>query len=116
MPRIVLLFAQGPDAGGAARDGLDAGLAALAFDHDLRVLFDGAGVSLLRPLHAPGEGLPDWRRGLRALPLHGATIGADGAALALHGLDGGALLLDAQALDPGTRRRWLAEADVVLAF
>lgn len=117
MARLLLLFSHGPDPGGAARDGLDAGLAALAFDHGLSVLFEGAGVTLLRPAHAPGEGLPDWRRALRTLPLHGAApVGADAAALAAHGLDPAALLLPAEPLDAAARARWIAEADVVLAF
>jgi tRNA 2-thiouridine synthesizing protein C len=117
MARILLLFTQGPDAGGAAREGLDAGLAALAFDHELGVLFEGAGVALLRPPHPPGAGLPDWRRGLRTLPLHGAAaIGADAGALRAHALDRDALLLPAVPLDAAARRRWLADADVVLGF
>lgn len=117
MARVLLLFSQGPDAGGAGREGLDAGLAALAFDHQLAVLFEGAGATLLRAVHAPGDGLPDWRRGLRTLPLHGASpIGVDAGALAAHGLDAAALLMPVETLDAAARRRWLAEADVVLAF
>lgn len=117
MARLLLVFSRGPDAGGAGRDGLDAGLAALAFDHQLAVLFEGAGVSLLRPAHAPGEGLPDWRRGLRTLPLHGAApVGADAEALAAHGLDACTLLLPADALDAAARARWIADADAVLVF
>jgi tRNA 2-thiouridine synthesizing protein C len=117
MKRVLLVFSHAPHDGGAARDGLDAGLAALAFDHPLALLFEGAGVALLRPGGTPGEGLPDWLRGLRTLPLHGAgPIGADAEALAAHGLDPANLRLPAQPLDAATRARWIAEADVVLGF
>lgn len=117
MARVLLVFSQGPDPGGASREGLDAGLAALAFDHRLAVLFEGPGVALLRPVHPAGDGLPDWRRGLRTLPLHGAAaVGVDADALAAHGMDAARLLLEATPLDAATRARWIAEADVVLAF
>jgi tRNA 2-thiouridine synthesizing protein C len=115
--RVLLVFGHPAHDGGAARDGLDAGLAALAFDQPLALLFEGAGVTLLRPRPAAADGLPDWLRGLRTLPLHGAgSIGADAAALAAHGLEPASLLLPAQPLDAATRARWIAEADVVLAF
>jgi tRNA 2-thiouridine synthesizing protein C len=117
MKRVLILFSHGAHDGGAARDGLDAGLATLAFDHPLAVLFEGAGVTLLRPRGASAGGLTHWLRGLRALPLHGAApIGVDAAALVAHDLDPAALLLPAQPLDAATRARWIAEADVVLTF
>lgn len=117
MSRILVLFRHAAHDRGRARDGLDAALAALAFEHAVDVLFVGAGVGLLRDA-AQGSALQrDWTPGLRALPRHGVErVGADAEALAAHGLDRGRLALPAQALDAPQRARWLAEADVVLAF
>lgn len=111
------MFSRGPEAELAGREGLDLGLAALAFDHRLSVLFEGAGAILLRPLSVTATAQTDWRRGLRTLPLHGAAaIGVDASALALHGLDSGALLMPAMPLDPAACADWMRDADVVLGI
>jgi tRNA 2-thiouridine synthesizing protein C len=117
MARVLLLFTHAPHDGVRAREGLDAGLAALAFEHELSVLFAGAGVALLRPGVQAATGLRAWTAGLRALPVHGADrIGADGEALAVHGIDPGAALMPVQSLSAAARRQWIADADVILPF
>jgi tRNA 2-thiouridine synthesizing protein C len=117
MANILVLFRHGAHDRGRARDGLDAALAALAFEHELDVLFVGDGVSLLRDAAQSAPLQRDWTPGLRALPRHGARrLGADRDALAAHGLERGPLALPVEVLDPATRARWMAQADVVLPF
>jgi tRNA 2-thiouridine synthesizing protein C len=117
MARILVLFRHAALDRGRGRDGLDAALAALAFEHAVDVLFVGAGVSLLRDV---AQGAPlqrDWTPGLRALPRHGVErLGVDAEALTSLGMDPRRLALPAQVLDAPGRARWMAEADVVLAF
>ncbi len=118
MARILVRFAHGPHGSTLARDGLDATLAMLAWDHRVRALFEADGVGLLVAGQDPAAaGGKDWTRGFRALALHGIeAVGIDAAALALRGLAGCPLILDAIALDAAGRRAWTGEADVVLAF
>jgi tRNA 2-thiouridine synthesizing protein C len=117
MSRILLLFSHATHDGWRAREGVDAGLAALAFEHELSLLFVGAGVCLLRPGAQGTEGLRDWAPALRGLAVHGAErIGADAEALTAHGLHGAPLRLHALTLDAAQRRDWIRSADVVLAF
>jgi tRNA 2-thiouridine synthesizing protein C len=118
MARILVRFAHGPHGTSRARDGLDATLAMLAWDHRVRVLFEADGVGLLvagqDPAAAEGK---DWTRAFRALALHGVeAVGIDAEALASRGLSVCPLMLDAVALDAVARRAWTGEADVVLAF
>lgn len=71
MARVLVVFREGSAHAGRVRDGIDLALAALAFDHEVRVLFTGAGTALL---HEEGE----LAANLRALSYHGATaVGAD---------------------------------------
>lgn len=73
MSRILIVFASAAFQGGRARDGLDAALAAIAFDHEVGVLFIHNGVNLLASAPEPKPfGLPDLGRGLGALIHHGA--------------------------------------------
>ncbi len=72
------MFRHGPTHAARVRDGLDLALAALAFDHEVGVLFTGEGEALLR------EG-GELAANLRALEFHGATIvGSDWLARADH--------------------------------
>jgi len=103
MARVLVLFRAGPAQADRVRDCLDLALAAIAFDHDVRVLFTGDGVALVR---GDDAGLT---ANLRALAFHGASAIAVDAAFA----DGGALA--AQPLDADAQRAWLAAADHVLA-
>ena len=117
MARILLLFSHATHDGWRAREGLDAGLAALAFDHELSLLFVGAGVCLLRTTPQAAPGLRDWGASLGALGAHGAErVGAAADALAAHGLAGARLRLDAIELDAAQRSDWIRSADVVLPF
>jgi hypothetical protein len=104
MARVLVVFREGPAQALRARDCLDLALAAIAFDHEVRVLFTDAGAALLR-----GED-GALSANLRALAFHGAeAIGVD-AALAVPGDP----VLAAQPLDDATRTAWLAAADHVL--
>ena len=118
MAEILLIFRRGPHDGLRSREGLDAALAALAFDHPLSVLFDSAGATLLRPaVDCADAGLSAWTMGLGALPLHGIRrCGVSEHALAVHGLRDQSLLLDAQVLDRAAAASWIAQSDVVLVF
>lgn len=118
MASILIRFAQGPHGSTRARDGLDAALAMLAWDHRVRVLFEADGVGLVVAGQDPAAaGGKDWTRAFRALALHGVdAVGIDAEALAARGLSARPLILDAVALDAAARRAWTGEADVVLAF
>ncbi len=118
MARILVRFAHGPHGTSRARDGLDATLAMLAWDHCVRVLFEADGVGLIVASQDPAAaGAREWTRGFRALALHGVeAVGIDAEALALRGLSARPLLVEGVALDAAARRAWTGGADVVLAF
>lgn len=104
MSRVVVVFRAGPAEALRARDCLDLALAAIAFDHSVRVLFTAGGAALLRGADS------ELSANLRALAFHGAeAIGVD-AALAVPGDP----VLAAEPLDDATRSAWLAAADHVL--
>jgi sulfur relay (sulfurtransferase) DsrF/TusC family protein len=70
MSPVLIVIASG--LGAAARDGIDAALAAIAYEHRVAVLLTGDAVALLTPHQAPERhGLPDLARGLAALLHHG---------------------------------------------
>jgi sulfur relay (sulfurtransferase) DsrF/TusC family protein len=102
-------------AGARARDGLDAALAALAFEHRLSLLLLGDGVSALAPDQRPAaHGQADIGRGVAALAHHGAeAIAADAAALAARGIaaPAGVRVLGADEIAP-----WIAEHRHVFRF
>jgi sulfur relay (sulfurtransferase) DsrF/TusC family protein len=105
MARVLVVFREGPAQALRARDCLDLALAALAFDHTVRVLFTGEGAELLC------GGDRELSANLRALAFHGAeAIGVDAEASVP-----GDPVLAAQPLDDAARRAWLAAADHVLA-
>jgi predicted peroxiredoxin len=102
--RVLVVFRAGPAEPMRVRDCLDLALAAIAFDHSVRVLFTGAGAELLQG--RDGE----LSANLRALAFHGAeAIGVDAAASVA-----GGPVLAAQPLDEAARSAWLATADHVL--
>ena len=102
--RVLVVFREGPAQAARVRDGIDLALAALAFDHEVDVLFLGAGAELLRGADA------ELAANLRALPFHGThAIGVD-AALASDGP-----VFAAQPLDADGQRAWFAAATHVFA-
>jgi tRNA 2-thiouridine synthesizing protein C len=115
---VLIRFAHGPHGAARARDGLDAALAMLAWEHRVRVLFEADGVGLIVAVQdRTATGQRDWTRAFRALVLHGVdAIGIDAEALVARGLSACPLMLDAVPLDAAARRAWTGEADVVLAF
>ena len=118
MKRVLVLFRSGPHGGGGARAGLDAALAALAFDHALSALFVGDGVfALVAGQDTEAIGSKPTAPGFRALPHHGAErVGVIETDLAARGLATCDLALAVETLDAAHARAWLAESDVVLAF
>lgn len=104
MANVVVVFRVGPEDGMRVRDCLDLALAAIAFDHDVRVLFTGAGAELLRGADR------DLSANLRALVFHGVEAIAVEASQAVAGDP----VLAAIALDEAGIRAWLATADHVL--
>jgi tRNA 2-thiouridine synthesizing protein C len=70
MNRVLIVIAS--SAGASARDGVDAALAAIAYEHPVAVLLIGDGVGLAIPHQRPEQhGLPDLTRALAALIHHG---------------------------------------------
>jgi tRNA 2-thiouridine synthesizing protein C len=118
MKRVLVLFRSAPHGTSRAREGLDAALAALAFDQPLRVLFAGDGLyAIARAQDGTAAGAKPTAPGFRALPHHGAErVGALRADAEARGLGAADLALDVEWLDAAQARRWLAESDVVLGF
>lgn len=78
MNSVLIVIASG--LGASARDGIDAALAAIAYEHRVSVLLIGDGVSLLAPNQSPDcHGLPDLARALAALVHHGVEAVAASA-------------------------------------
>lgn len=86
MSRVLVVLTSPP--GSSARDGIDAALAAVAYDHLVSVMLVGDGVSLV----VPGQqsqlyGQPDLLRGLAALIHHGVDeVIASAACLRARGI------------------------------
>jgi tRNA 2-thiouridine synthesizing protein C len=116
MARIGVVFRHGAYARSEARDAFDALLAALAFEHEVRALFCGEGVCLLRRDQQPGAiGERRWTDGLKALAGYGiAGIGVEQEALARFGLTASDLLLPCTSLGNAELAEWLRNFDVVL--
>jgi tRNA 2-thiouridine synthesizing protein C len=70
MNRVLIVIASA--AGASARDGVDAALAAIAYEHQVAVLLIGDGVGLaIRHQQPERHGVPDLTRALAALIHHG---------------------------------------------
>jgi sulfur relay protein TusC/DsrF len=117
MARILVLVEADPYAGWRAAETLDQALAALAFEHEVSVLFLGMGAQCLVPgQHAEVLALRDVASGFRALTAHGVhRIGADERALRGAGLGDRVPSMAVERLDAAGCARWLREAEVVLS-
>lgn len=95
--------------GASARGGIDAALAALAYEHPVSILLVGDGVSLLAKDQQPEQhGLADLARGLAALLHHGALeIGVSAPCLQQRGIT--ATAVAARLLDPEALSAWISE-------
>jgi sulfur relay protein TusC/DsrF len=116
MAQILVVVDADPYAGWRATETLDLALAALAFEHEVSVLFVGSGVHCLVPAQRPHDlALRDVASGFRALLAHGVTrVGAAERALRDHGLSSVALSMPVARLDDAGCAHWLREAEVVL--
>ena len=86
--KILIICRRAPYGNPLARAGLDAVLAAAAFEQDANVLFMDDGVWQLLPGQAPDAiGRKSLRAIIQSLPLYGIeTLHADGASLAARGI------------------------------
>ena len=118
MARLLFVFRHGPHGSARAREGLDAALAALAFDHGVDALFLGEGALSLKPGHDTGAaGMKDFAPGFGALPRHGLHRAvASRAALDALGLAPEGLTLRVEVLSEPALGDFIAEHDAILAF
>jgi sulfur relay (sulfurtransferase) DsrF/TusC family protein len=99
MTGLLVIIASG--SGMSARDGIDAALAAIAYEHSVSVLLVADGVCLLSAQRRPEtQGLPDLARGLAALLHHGAvTIAASSECMRLRGISDSAVAVQGLGTD-----------------
>ena len=118
MARLLFVFRHGPHGSERAREGLDAALAALAFDHRVDALVLGEGVLALKPGHdTAAAGMKDFAPGFGALARHGLERAvASRAALDALGLAPDGLALRLEVLADPALGDFIAEHDAVLAF
>lgn len=114
MRRVLVILASPP--GSSARDGIDAALAAVAYDHPVSVMLVGDGVSLVVPSQQPQlHGQPDLLRGLAALVHHGVDeVIASAACLRARGVGETGIAL--RALESPQLAACIAEYRHVLSF
>ena len=115
MKRVGVLFTRSAWRGVDVAAGIDAALAALAFDHDLSVAFVGAGVELLVGAESGEDARGQSRRMLAGLEHHGARhMLASHECLAARGLT---LSLDGcETMPLAALHDWLRSTDHVLCF
>ncbi|MAT93985.1 MAG: sulfurtransferase complex subunit TusC [Halioglobus sp.] len=116
--RLLFVMRHAPYGAGPARAGLDAALAAAAFDQPVDLLFMGDGVLQLLP-QQDGAALGVKTRGkqLAALPLYDIEhVYVDAQAAARYALDVTQAPLPAQALDADGMAQLLQDCDLLLGF
>ena len=118
MSRVLVVFQHGPYGCLRPREGLDFALAAVAYEHRVRVLFVGAGLELLRRGQDPQSIAQNpYTQGFRALSLHGVeACGFDRQERQARGLRPEDLLIEGQDLDAAERQRWVRDADCTFTF
>ena len=116
--RVLVVFRHGPHGSARAREGLDAALAALAFEHRVDALFLGEGALALKRGHdTAAAGLKDFAPGFAVLLHHGLErVVASGSALLALGLSRDSLSVPVQVLPDAALADFIAEHDAVLAF
>lgn len=116
--RLLFVFRHGPHGSGSAREGLDAALAAIAFEHRVSALFLGDGVLVLkRDQDTADAGVKDYAQGFRALLHHGLERAVvSQAAIAALGITPGGMILPVEALAASALPDWIAEHDAVFSF
>lgn len=116
--RLLFIMRHAPYGAGPARSGLDAALAAAAFEQPVDLLFMGDGVLQLLP-GQDGAALGVKTRGkqLAALPLYDIErVYVDAQAAARYALDLEQAPLPAQALDADAMAQLLRDSDLLLGF
>ncbi len=116
--KLLFIFRHAPYGSSIARDGLDALLAASAYDQDLSVLFLGDGVfQLVGDQQSSGISSKSLSATLPALPIYDIDqIYVQQSALAERGLDKQTLVLDATALSDQAVRELMSKQEGVLSF
>ncbi|HUH38534.1 MAG TPA: sulfurtransferase complex subunit TusC [Spongiibacteraceae bacterium] len=116
--RLTFHLRSGPFGTSRSLAGIDAALAAGAFDQTVQVLLSGDGVLLaLAAQEAQRLEQKSPEKILSALPLYDIdALWVDAQALRRRGLGDAALLNNARALEPAAFQRALADADHVLSF
>lgn len=115
---ILFILQRAPHGSSAARETLDAALAAAAFEQDVQLLFGGDGVWLLQPgQRADAIASKDTAKMLQALAYYDIkAVFADTVSLAERGLDATNLALAVTAIEPAAQQRLLRAADCVVAL
>jgi len=105
MSRVLILIASAP--GAAARDGVDAALAAIAYGHEVAILLVGDAVTATAGGQSPQRhGVPDLSRALAACLHHGAVaLAASAHCLSVRGIVPS--LAGLQQMDAGTMSNWI---------
>ena len=115
---ILFILQRAPYGNTAAREILDAALAAAAFEQDVQLLFSGEGVWQLLPGQQPDAFAgKDISKMLQALGYYDIeAVYADAVSLAERGLDSTTLALPVMALDPAAQQQLLRTADCVITL
>lgn len=116
--RLLVVLRHSPYGASLSRSGLDAALAAAAFEQPVTLLFLGDGVLQLLPgQDGRAVGNKTLGRQLASLPLYDVEeVFADAAAVQRYAVDLETAPLPATAVDGDAMRRLLAECAHVLAF
>lgn len=118
MALILVVFQSGPYGHLQAQEGLDVALAAIAFEHRVRVLFVGDGVDLLRRGQNPTLiGQKCYTAGFRSLALHGVqACGVEAQARKDRGLQCEDLLIETEDLEVSQQQQWITDANAIFSF
>lgn len=113
---LLFMFTHSPYSGSHAREGLEALLAAAAFDQNPAVIFLGEGIW---QLIEQGDSAIYKAHGkmLKALPLYGVEhIYVEGAALLARGLAASSLIIPAEVMDLSDITQKISGAGHILSF
>ena len=118
MKRVAYIFMSAPHGSAAGREGLDALLATSALSDDIGVFFIGDGVlQLLENQHPEGILARNYIPAFKLMALYDIeNCWLCAASLRERGLDGSALVIEPDILEPDALRGQLEGYDVVLRF
>lgn len=118
MTDLLFVFSHSPYGSSTAKEGLEAALAAGAFDQDISVLFTGDGVWQLTQNHdASGAGRKSHQKMAQALPMFGIEkIFIDKSSLAERNLSENALALSGSTFNQDEIRSLIESATHIISF